>query len=267
MKDNVLIFDSGVGGLSIYSQVRQYNPDCNYLYLFDNKYCPYGLKDETFLKERVFHLLDSFIKSYSIDLIVIACNTASTIVLDYLRERISIPVVGVVPAIKPAALLSKKKVIGLLATPGTVHREYTQELINRFAKDVTVLKIGSTKLVELAEKKISKESVSISEVKEILTPWIEIENKPDVIILGCTHFSWLREEIEFYFKDCLVIDSSEAIAKRVYNLLKDKKNLQHKENKNHHENCAFCTVVEKVHDGLRQNFNNLGFKKVVLFDC
>lgn len=216
----VLIFDSGVGGLSIFQKILKQNPSVTYHYLFDNTYFPYGELEELFLIDRLTSLLLAFLESQHIDLIVIACNTASTIALNNLRKLISVPIIGVVPAIKPAASITKNNVIGLLATPATINRAYTQELIDKFAKNASVVKIGSTKLVQLAELKLQGANIEHEEVKEILKSWLELEIQPDTIVLGCTHFPLLKNEISKCFpNDIRLVDSGDAIAKRVSDLL------------------------------------------------
>ena len=126
---NILVFDSGVGGLSIVEHIQQLLPASRLCYLADNKHFPYGLLDAPALIARVSDLISAAVQHQQADIVVIACNTASTLVLPELRRILDIPVVGVVPAIKPAAKLSLNKVIGLLATPGTIQRDYTDDLI------------------------------------------------------------------------------------------------------------------------------------------
>ena len=150
----IVIFDSGVGGLSIYQEVVKKCPNHDYVFVSDNLAFPYGTKPEAELIERVVSVVKVVEEQYKPDLLVVACNTASTIALPSLRSRFNFPIVGVVPAIKPAAKLTKSKVIGLLATPGTIARSYTQSLIDDFAQDCTVVKVGSSKLVGMAEQKI-----------------------------------------------------------------------------------------------------------------
>lgn len=132
MPTNVLFFDSGVGGLSVLEAVRKLNPGFTYSYVFDNACFPYGELPSDFLIERVTSIVSDLVRRLSAGLAVIACNTASTVALPSLRSVLDIPVVGVVPALKPAASLTKTGVIGLLATPATVHRSYTQKLIDEF---------------------------------------------------------------------------------------------------------------------------------------
>ena len=213
----VLVFDSGVGGLSVYQEIHALLPQVQYIYAFDNAAFPYGELAEDVLIQRTHHIVSLLVARHNIDLVVIACNTASTIVLPSLRESLSIPVVGVVPAIKPAAAISKKKVIGLLATPATVKRAYTHDLVQQFACDCDVLMIGSTRLVEMAEEKLRGQSVSLEELGKILQSW---QGKVDSIVLGCTHFPIIKEDIALAFKSSVqIVDSGKAIANRVKLLL------------------------------------------------
>lgn len=248
------MFDSGVGGLSVMQEVYKANKQALFYYLFDHECFPYGNKSEVFLKKRVSNLLQSLCSKLQPDLIVIACNTASTIVLPTLREIFTIPIVGVVPAIKPAAKISKKHNICLLATQGTVHRSYTDFLINEFASDCKVLKIGSQDLVRLAEEQLIKNSQGsvptkgnasgvatscangcasmddyemdkLERLKKILEPILQLDeaNKPDVVVLGCTHFPLVKDDIaKVLGPNMKFIDSGEAVARRVKSLLADK---------------------------------------------
>lgn len=134
-------------------------------------------------------------KSVILALAVIACNTASTVSLPALREKFPFPVVGVVPAIKPAARLTANGIVGLLATRGTVKRPYTRELIERFANECQIAMLGSAELVEMAEAKLHGETVSLEELRRILRPWLRMQEPPDTVVLGCTHFPLLQEEL------------------------------------------------------------------------
>lgn len=216
-QQKVLIFDSGVGGISVYQEIQKLLPQLDYLYIFDNEAYPYGeLEHETLIK-RVRCLVTKLVAEYQIDLVVIACNTASTIVLPTLRQSLSIPVVGVVPAIKPASNLASKAV-GLIATPATVTRQYTKELIRDFAQSKTVEMLGSTRLVDIAEEKLRGMPVSLSELQKILS---SLADNIDVAVLGCTHFPLIRDEIQAALGEhVILIDSGEAIARRVQDLLK-----------------------------------------------
>lgn len=212
----VLIFDSGVGGLSVYREIEMRLPQLSYTYLFDNAAYPYGELDQQVLLQRVERLITGLVEQEGFDIVVIACNTASTIVLPTLRSKLSIPVVGVVPAIKPASSIANKAV-GLIATPATITRQYTHDLIRSFSADKNVELLGSTRLVDMAEEKLRGRAIDLQELKNILSPLI---SHIDVAVLGCTHFPLIRDEIQQVLgKDVLLVDSGEAIARRVKSLL------------------------------------------------
>lgn len=258
----VLIFDSGVGGLSVYEQIIKINPAINCFYLFDNAYFPYGELPREKLITRLTQLLSDFMQQHPVDLIVIACNSASTVALDALRLHFTIPIVGVVPAIKPATKITVNNVIGLLATPGTIERDYTSRLIEQFAADKTVLRIGSTKLVELAEDKLMGKRLVQGDFEAILSPWLsEQVNMPDTLVLGCTHFPLLKAEILACFNRPIhLVDSGKAIALRVQKLLQFEDDLEVIETVNHH---AFYTksFSDHVHlKALTDSFAGYGFK-------
>ena len=216
----VLIFDSGVGGLSILADVAAALPHLPLVFACDNAFFPYGTKTETELLERVDAVLQALISKLQPQLVVVACNTASTVALPRLRSRYAIPIVGVVPAIKPAAQQSHNKVMGLLATPATVQRPYTDELIREFAGDCTVIKVGSRELVQLAEDKLRGLPIHVEQVRAILAPFFaDPARTPDTIVLGCTHFPLLRDELTAAaVQPVQWVDSGAAIARRVANL-------------------------------------------------
>lgn len=220
----VLVFDSGVGGLTVYAEIQALLPNCHYLYCLDNAFFPYSEKSEQQIIDRTLLVCQQLVEQYPIDLIVIACNTASTVVLPTLRQQLPahIGIVGTVPAIKPAAQVSQSKHIGLLATKGTVKRAYTEELIQSYAADCIVEKIGTTELVELAEKKMRGDSVDLGRLHNIVKPWIELKTL-DTVIWGCTHFPLLENELKLCLPQVkYFVDSSKAVAKRVKHLLQEK---------------------------------------------
>jgi len=248
------LFDSGVGGLSVYKEIRQLLPQHNYMYLYDNEAYPYGELSEQVLIERVINLICRFVKSKDIDLVVIACNTASTIALSQLRKVISVPVVGVVPAIKPACKLSKKAV-GLLATPATIKRNYIESLIHEFSNNVPVKMLGSTLLVHMAEQKLRGKPIDIECLKREMLSLIE---RVDVVVLGCTHFPLIRNELSQVFgPEVKFVDSGQAIAKRVVGLLE--KNRYQREKK---IGKAYATLVDIHTETLMQCFANLDLETI-----
>ena len=216
---NILVFDSGMGGLSVYREIRQSLPNHNYYYCFDNANFPYGELSEPALIQACVGLVSRMVAQLAIDLVVIACNTASTLALPALRSALSIPVVGVVPAIKPAATLTRNGCIGLLATPGTVARPYTHELIAQFAPGKRVLLKGTTELVIEAEQKLAGKAVDMALLQTVLADWLTGEERPDTLVLGCTHFPLLDSEIQRLMPGCRLVDSGAAVANRVSHLL------------------------------------------------
>ncbi|WP_163933749.1 glutamate racemase [Paraferrimonas sp. SM1919] len=215
MYSSILVFDSGVGGLSI---VEHLQDSYKVSYLADDARLPYGELADDELVEGAVKLIKQVIAKQPIDAVIVACNSASTLILPHLRMAITQPVVGVVPAIKPAAACTKNNKITLLATPGTVRRQYTKDLINEFAKDKQVQLLGCSQLVHLAEAKLSKNTIDVSQLQQQLLPVIQYGS--DVVVLGCTHFPLLAEEIQDYLGEQVkLIDSSDAIRRRVEQLL------------------------------------------------
>jgi glutamate racemase len=252
----VLIFDSGVGGLSVFKEIKVLLPHLDYTYLFDNEAYPYGELPQATLICRVESLILKMVQIQRIDLVVIACNTASTIVLPHLREILTIPVVGVVPAIKPASLLANKAV-GLIATPATVKREYTHHLIHNFSPDKPVELLGSTRLVDMAEDKLCGNPVDINELKQILSPLID---KVDVAVLGCTHFPLLKQEIaEAFDNKVSLVDSGEAIARRVKSLLAD---VSEKSSAGTEQYDIYCSAALGDKAALNYYIDKLGFSPI-----
>ncbi|EDQ01437.1 glutamate racemase [Shewanella benthica KT99] len=185
--------------------------------MFDNARLPYGELAEQELISGCVALITDFVQKQSVSMVVIACNTASTLILPSLRAVLNIPVVGVVPAIKPAALLSRNKHIGLLATPGTIKRAYTHELIAQFASGCSVELYATSELVMLAEQKAAGDPVTQQELAQILSPILESEL--DTLVLGCTHFPILKQEMQEYLGDRVsLLDSGKAVAARVLTL-------------------------------------------------
>ena len=216
----ILVLDSGVGGLSVHAHIRLRLPGVPTIYLADSAGFPYGTKSEQEVLQRVVSLAEAVHQVYQPSLVVIACNTASTIVLPELRARLQVPIVGVVPAIKTAAAVSQTRQIGLLATPGTVAREYTGRLIEHFASDCEVVRVGSHALVHLAETYLQGVSPDINQLREILSPFFEPGRSIDTIVLGCTHFPLLTSELaQAAPRPIQWVDSGDAIARRVASLL------------------------------------------------
>lgn len=218
----IAVFDSGLGGLSVLAEIRRTLPGVSCVYAADTAAFPYGVKSEEELVERIRRVLPPLLAHSRPDLLVVACNTASTIALEHIRAGLDIPVVGVVPAIKPAAANSASRVIGLLATPGTANRRYTDELIAEFADHCEVIRVGNSRLVELAEAHIHGQPASVNELAAILAPFHEhpAGSRLDTVVLACTHFPLLAAELAAAFgRPVRWVDSGQAIANRVAQLL------------------------------------------------
>ncbi|MES2135783.1 MAG: glutamate racemase, partial [Pseudomonadota bacterium] len=204
----LLFFDSGVGGLSVLAPTRALLPNAPIVYAADSAGFPYGKRSEAEIASRVPALLGRLVERFKPRLAVIACNTASTIALDHVRSALDLPVVGTVPAIKPAAEISKTRVIGVLGTEATVRQPYVDDLAARFASDCTIIRHGSPELVELAELKLAGEEVGIDEVKAATQPLFDAAggDRIDTIVLACTHFPLLDDELRAAFPGVSTID-------------------------------------------------------------
>jgi glutamate racemase len=221
---HILIFDSGVGGLSVVEAIRKTMPYCQLTYASDNAQFPYGTKTALELVARVERVLKSLQKKVAADIIVIACNSASTVVLPKIRSHFLQPIIGVVPAVKPAAEITANNTIGLLATPGTVDRSYTNQLIIDFASHCHIISVGSSELVLLAEKKLRGQAISLALLTEITEPFRSQKNQclPDTVVLACTHFPLLKNELMSVLPAITHwIDSGDAIARRIQFWIKE----------------------------------------------
>lgn len=219
----LLVFDSGLGGLTVYSEVVKLRPHASYFYCADDAGFPYGSWKEPALVERVATLMEALIAEHAPDMVVIACNTASTIVLPYLRVQWpNLPFVGTVPAIKPAAERTRSKMISVLGTPGTVARDYTQKLIAEFAAHCSVTLVGSKHLARLAESHMHGERASDAAIVAEIAPCFREEDgkRTDAVALACTHYPLLVEEFERLAPWPVEwIDPAPAIARRADQLL------------------------------------------------
>ncbi|MBP6124231.1 MULTISPECIES: glutamate racemase [Providencia] len=256
IRPTILVFDSGVGGLSVYREVKKLIPNAHYIYVFDNEAFPYGEKSEQFIIDRVYQIVNAVAQKHPLTITIIACNTASTVSLPNLRAHFSFPVVGVVPAIKPATKLTRNGVVGLLATKGTVNREYTKELIERFATDCNVVSLGSAELVQLAERKLHGETLLLDEVAQAVRPWLRMSEPPDTVILGCTHFPLLIEELEKVLPNgTRFIDSGSAIARRTVWLINNQAEITH----SNELDFAYCLLMDESTQALRPVLEAEGF--------
>jgi glutamate racemase len=218
----VLVFDSGVGGLSVLDAIVASGHALELDYAADNAWLPYGLKSDEQLRARVPALLSRLVDQWAPEAVVVACNTASTIALEPVRAALSVPVVGVVPPVKPAAALTRTGIIGLLATPATVQRAYTNDLITQFAADKRVIRFGSAALVDAAERKLRGETIDQAAITEAIEGLFGAPGgaETDVVALACTHFPLLAAELAAASpRPCVWLDSGDAIARRLAHVL------------------------------------------------
>jgi glutamate racemase len=221
----ILVFDSGLGGLTVLREVVRARDDAHYLYVADDAFFPYGHHSEDEVVDRVVPLIGELISAHQPDLVVIACNTASTLVMPHLRDRYSLPFVGTVPAIKPACAASKTKRVSVLGTKGTVQREYTKALIRDFAQGCEVTLVGSAELASLAETALSGGAVSDEQIFAELKPCFvgageDASRRTDTIVLACTHYPLLLDRLNRLAPWPVDwIDPAPAIARRVAQLL------------------------------------------------
>ncbi|MBD3895816.1 glutamate racemase [Halomonas sp. ML-15] len=215
MSGPLLVFDSGVGGLSVVAAMRQRLPQASLAYVCDNAMLPYGTKQDAWLVARCVAVCEAAVAASGATALVVACNTASTLALAALRARLAIPVVGTVPAIKPAAALSQSGHLALLATSATVNRPYTRRLIETFAGHCRVQRLAADPLVAQAEAWLAGEALEPTLIEACLAPlWQDPEL--DTVVLGCTHFPLLREALVAAApRPVTWVDSGDAIARRV----------------------------------------------------
>jgi glutamate racemase len=219
------VFDSGLGGLTVLREIVRARPDAHYIYVADDAFFPYGHHGEEAIIARVVPLIGELIASHAPDLVVIACNTASTLVMSQLRSAYQVPFVGTVPAIKPACARSKTKRVSVLGTRGTVKREYTHALIRDFARGCEVTLVGSMELAALAEAALSGIEVNDAELVAEIAPCFvgdgpTDQTRTDTIVLACTHYPLLMDRLVALAPWPVDwIDPAPAIARRVADLL------------------------------------------------
>ncbi|MCW1428617.1 glutamate racemase [Novosphingobium sp. JCM 18896] len=217
----ILLFDSGVGGLSVLAEVRAQLPDAPIIYAADNAGLPYGSKTEAQIAARVAGLLGRMTERYRPRLVCIACNTASTIALGMVREVLEVPIVGTVPAIKPAAALTETGTIGLLGTEATIRQGYVDRLEAEFAQGKHLLRFGAPELVAAAEAKLRGESVDPAIFARAAAG---LRDQPggdaiDTVVLACTHFPLVERELAEAFGPAVrFVHGAPGIARRIVHL-------------------------------------------------
>ena len=219
---SLLVFDSGIGGLTILREVRVTLPGRRIVYVGDDAGFPYGEWPEDELVPRVVGIFERCLESFEPELAIVACNTASTAIMPALRERFDLPIVGTVPPIKPATARSASGLVSVLATPGTVRRPYVQELVARHAGEVEVNLVGSTGLARLAEEHMQGQAIDVERLRaELLPCFVEKDGRrTDIVVLGCTHYPFLVHEMRKIAPWPVDwIEPAEAIARRVRELV------------------------------------------------
>jgi glutamate racemase len=219
--ETIVVFDSGLGGLTVHREVVAARPHANFIYVADDAAFPYGALPEDTLVARVAGLIGELIEAHRPDIIVIACNTASTIALPELRRRFSVPFVGTVPAIKPACATSITRRVSVLGTEATVAREYTRALIRDYAQDCEVTLVGSKKLAAYAEAELAGAPASDEALLTEIAPCFRDDGaRTDTVVLACTHYPLLIARLRQLSPwPVNFIDPAPAIARRVGDLL------------------------------------------------
>lgn len=219
----VAVFDSGIGGLSIVEKLVPMKETIEVIYLMDNRFLPYGEKTDPWIKQRCLALGSYLQDAVRADILLVACNTASTIALPQLRQHLRIPVVGVVPAIKVAAEQSQTKCIGLLATKATVSRSYVDQLVAQFAPEHKVIRFAAQKMVDWAEDVFADKAIDELALKHVLADFFALAPPGlpmDSVVLGCTHFSYLLSHLDRLAPSPVRwIDSADAVCRRLMTVL------------------------------------------------
>ena len=221
------IFDSGVGGLSVFREIKKLLPEEKYVYYSDNAYCPYGEKTKEHIIDRARYITDFLIREGA-DIIVVACNTATAAAIKTLRAEYPISFIGMEPAIKPAAALTRTGIVGVLATAGTLKADKYRDTKGRHAEDVTVVEHIGKGFVELVERGNTSGAEAEATVIESLEPLLDAG--ADTIVLGCTHYPFLRETISKVAatlapeRPVTLIDPAPAVARHLHDIM-EKENI------------------------------------------
>jgi glutamate racemase len=224
------IFDSGVGGLSVFREIKKILPDERYIYYSDNAHCPYGEKSKEYIIDRARHITD-FLISKGADVIVVACNTATAAAIRTLREEYRIPFIGMEPAIKPAAQLTRTGIVGVLATAGTLKADKYKDTRGKYADDITVVEHIGQGFVELVESGQTTGSRAEAVVTESVEPLLDAG--ADTIVLGCTHYPFLSETISKVSASLApertvhIVDPAPAVARHLHEVMAEKDIIRH----------------------------------------
>ena len=218
----ILVFDSGLGGLTVFREIAKARPGASYVYVADDAFFPYARRSEEQLVGRVVPLLAELTAAHAPDLVVIACNTASTLVLPHLRARFPVPFVGTVPAVKPACMASRSRLVSVLGTEATVRREYTRALIRDFGHGCEVTLVGAARLAGLAEAALRGDAIDDDAISQEIAPCFVTSGgrRTDTIVLACTHYPLLLDRlVQLALWPVDWVDPAPAIARRVMDLV------------------------------------------------
>ncbi len=218
----ILVFDSGLGGLTVHRELVRARPDARFIYCADDAAFPYGDLTEGHLVARVVAVMERLIGTWQPDCIVIACNTASTLVMPHLRARFPVPFIGTVPAIKPACEHSESRMVSVLATPGTVARDYTKALIAEYGGGCTVTLVGSPRLAGLAEAAMRGAEPDREAIASEIAPcFVESDGRrTDTVVLACTHYPLLARSLHALAPwPVRWLDPAPAIARRLVQII------------------------------------------------
>ena len=248
------VFDSGVGGTTVWRELISLMPHEKTIYLADSKNAPYGVKT----KDEIIALSEKnteYLLNQNCKIIVVACNTATTNAIAHLRKKYDVPFIGIEPAIKPAALHTQTNAVGILATKGTLSSELFDQTKEKFAQNVKVIEQVGTGLVELIESN----RMNSPEMEELLKKYLQpmIERHIDYLILGCTHYPYLIPQIQKILPEKVtIIDSGEAVARQTKNVLQQLDLLNPLKSKPVHElySNADVTVLKKLLEDLKTNY-------------
>ena len=210
------MFDSGVGGLSVLKAFRQLAPNERVVYFADRAFFPYGPRPAAEVRKRSFAIAHRLVRS-GVKLIVVACNTASAAALPDLREAFPVPFVGMVPGVKPAAQGSRSGHVAILATPGTFDGGLFGRVVEEFGRGTRIATVPGAGLAELVESGGAGTDAARGAIRALLAP--EVEAGADTVVLGCTHYAFLADDIRAAFPGLTIIDTSDAVARRAVQLL------------------------------------------------
>lgn len=214
------IFDSGVGGLSVLQKIHSKLPNESLVYVADSINAPYGLKNDSFILERSIKIVDFLVETHQIKLLVIACNTATAASIVKLREIYNFPIIGMEPAIKPANEATKNKKVGILATEGTINSSKFSALLDSYSGETQFFTQPCIGLVEYIEKGHTKSHEVISLLNKNLIPLQE--HNVDVVVLGCTHYIFIKKIVENFFSgEITIIETGGAVANQTQKILQD----------------------------------------------